>query len=172
MFNFQKKRAFLINVCLHVYIEIQWHEAKNSNGWSGAFLPADEEEIKFGVLILRWVGIGVQVTGLLNGEKLSIVRSETHAAVWLPVESEESVARGPLSARLDTASGFERPVFVLHCADEPTLGGLIELELERLVVRDLVLVRCQVHTLLHRNVLAVQRRNEWSLPKWTIEMEI
>lgn len=47
---------------------------------------------------------------------------------------------------LDAAAGLERPVAVLHGADVPAPRGPVELQLERLVRRDLVLVRRHVHT--------------------------
>lgn len=137
----------------------------NQTDYIHTYLPANEEEIKFNVLIARRVGVGVQVTGLLNGQKLSIVGNKTYTTIGLPIKSEQCIARGALPARLDTASWLKGPILVLHRTDQPTLGGLIELELERLMVRDFVLVRCQVDTLLYRNELSVQGRNERSLVK-------
>lgn len=47
---------------------------------------------------------------------------------------------------LYAAAGLERPIAVLHGADVPTFRGPVELQLERLVGRDLILVRCHVNT--------------------------
>ena len=43
-------------------------------------------------------------------------------------------------------AGLERPVPVLHGADVPAARRPVELQLERLVRRDLILVSCHIHT--------------------------
>lgn len=50
-----------------------------------------------------------------------------------------------VAGRLDAAAALQGPVAVLHGADVPALGALVELELEGLVVRDVVLVGRHVH---------------------------
>jgi hypothetical protein len=47
---------------------------------------------------------------------------------------------------LDATASFQSPVAVLHSAYVPSLGRAIELQLESLMVRDLILVSCYIHT--------------------------
>lgn len=51
-----------------------------------------------------------------------------------------------VTTSLDAATSFESPVAVLHSADIPPLGGYIKLKLEGLMVRDLILISCYIHT--------------------------
>lgn len=50
--------------------------------------------------------------------------------LWLPL----------VAAGLDAASALQGPVAVLHGADVPALCAVVPLQLERFMVRDLVLV--------------------------------
>jgi len=51
-----------------------------------------------------------------------------------------------ITTSLDATASFQSPVAVLHRADVPSLGRAIELQLESLMVRDLILVSCYIHT--------------------------
>jgi hypothetical protein len=51
-----------------------------------------------------------------------------------------------ITTSLDTTTSFKGPVAVLHGADIPPLGGSVELQLESLMVRYLILVSCYIHT--------------------------
>jgi hypothetical protein len=51
-----------------------------------------------------------------------------------------------ITTSLDTTTSFQSPVAVLHSADIPSLGRAVKLQLESLMVRDLILVSCYIHT--------------------------
>ena len=51
-----------------------------------------------------------------------------------------------ITTSLDATASFQSPVAVLHSADVPSPGRAIELQLESLMVRDLILISCYIHT--------------------------
>ncbi len=95
--------------------------------------------------VLVGVGICEEMSGLLGGDELAVVSAEGHGPVLVPEQVEERVGRALGLGRLDAARRLQREVAVLHRAHVPSPRRRLELQLERLVARDLVLVRRHVH---------------------------
>lgn len=132
--------------------------------------PVDQIEVELGRLLDR-LGRREQVAGALGRQQLAVVGAERHRPVAVPFELEQCVSRAAVAGRLDAASGRQAPVAVLRGAQRPPVGGPVELELERFVLADLVLVGGHVHALLHRHVLAVQCGDEGRLRQRVLQRE-
>jgi hypothetical protein len=98
------------------------------------------------------VRVGVEVTGALGREELAVVGPQRDGPVLrLPEQVEQTVGGALVLRGLDPTSGLETPVAVLHRAHVPALRRPVELELEGLVTRVLVLVGRHVDTCRFRN---------------------
>ena len=97
---------------------------------------------------------------LHNKTKNQTKRKSTTNERYLIVEGEEGVAGLDGRRGLDAAGGLQRPVAVAHGADVPAARRRVPLQLERLVVRRLVLVGRHVHACRR----ARGRRRHWVRP--------
>lgn len=77
-------------------------------------------------------------------------------------ESESDFSLLFICNSLDSSGGLECPILILHSADVPTLGSLIKLKLECLVIGNLVLIRGYIHTLT-KNAKSFINFGEWSI---------
>lgn len=100
-----------------------------------------------GVTAVRGISVSVEMPRTFRSEELSVVGAEGDRAVLrLPGQIEKSVRGALVIGRLNTTAGLEAPVTILHRSHVPPLRHAIELELEGLVTRDLVLVCCHIDT--------------------------
>lgn len=99
------------------------------------------------VVAVQGIGVRVEMARPLGSQELAVVGAQRDCAVVrLPCQVEERIRRALVIRGLDTAASFQAPVTVLHRSHVPPFRHPIELQLERLMTGDLVLIGSYVDT--------------------------
>lgn len=158
-------------------------------------IPIDQIEVIFAVLIDS-IRIRIKMTRAFRGNVFTIISTERHRTISLPLQIEQSIGRPETSKRirqsneskttrrkekdpllvsrsLDSSASLECPIAVLHGTHVPTASTPIEFQLERLVVGYFILVGGHVDAWNDekRSMLTMQQcsRTE-AIIGWTLKM--